>query len=50
MNEAAWLFELKTAGTEIAIALPNYHDNLALAVLVPGKATINMLFFEVGWL
>jgi hypothetical protein len=48
MNEAAWLFELKTAGTEIAVCLPNCRDNPAPAALVPGKAAITAMCFDTG--
>jgi hypothetical protein len=34
----------------ICSALPNYHNNLALAVLVPGKASITAMCFDIGGL
>jgi hypothetical protein len=49
MDEAVWLSELKTTRTEFPASLSNYHDNLTLAVLVPGGVVITgMCFDSVG--
>jgi hypothetical protein len=45
MNEAAWISELKTAGTELSLH-PNCHSNFALAALVPDQAPITAMCFQ----
>jgi hypothetical protein len=45
-----WLSVLKTAGTEIAVSLLNYHNNFSLAVSVPGEAAITVMCFDIGGL
>jgi hypothetical protein len=48
MNEAAWLSELNTAGTELPSSLPNYDDNFPLAALVPCETAVTAMCFDIG--
>jgi hypothetical protein len=45
MNDATWLSELKTAGTEFASTFPNYDNNLAPVILVPSQTTVAAISF-----
>jgi hypothetical protein len=39
---------LKTAGRELPRRFPDYHDNLALAVLFPAKLAITVMCFDIS--
>src|SRR6202043_800642 len=41
-------FAIEYCRNGIAATFPNYHNNLALAVLVPGQAPITAMCFDVG--
>jgi hypothetical protein len=43
-------FRIENGGDGISSALPNYHDNLALAALVPGKVALTVMCFDFGGL
>jgi hypothetical protein len=48
MNEAVWLPVLNTAGTELPPRSRITTNNLAVAALVPSKATVAAVFFLVS--
>jgi hypothetical protein len=41
-------FRIEDCGNRIAASIPNYHDNLPLAALVPSKAAITAMCFDGG--
>jgi hypothetical protein len=43
-------FRIENCGDGVTAAFPNYHNNLALAVLVPGQAAITAMCFDIGGL
>jgi hypothetical protein len=43
-------FRIENCRDRITATFPNYHNNLALAVLFPRQAAITTMCFDIGWL
>jgi hypothetical protein len=43
-------FRIENYGDGVAVSLPNYHNNLALAALVPSETAITAMCFDIGGL